>query len=98
MSIEDRFRQFHAPASFSPKLGIPLEWGFREDHPDWLAVFDPQARRGLVFHLQADDPKELDAGFHLDGRVARLVWQDRLIFRLDDQERVLQEVANGTVG
>ena len=94
MSIEDRFKLFHAPEGFSIYHGIPLSWRFRkQDHPDWRAVYDPEGPRGFVFHLEAADRTELDVAFKLSGDVARLIFKNKVYSKTEDQERILSIIA-----
>lgn len=93
-ALRDRFHQMGAPLLFAPDKGVPLRWHprCRVGMAPCLALFDPTASTGFV--LRAVGPS-LDAAFHLDGRVARLVVFGRIIDRPQEQETLLTEIFAG---
>ena len=88
-SLLARFHQLNAPASFTPEKGVPLRWRCTRNRPDCVVLFDPDANTGFALRIYGEG---VDIAFHLDGRIARMMMERRVIEDRVEQEAVLQSI------
>lgn len=86
-SLLARFRQLNAPTPFTPEKGVPLRWRCTRKRPDCVVLFDPEANTGFALRIYGED---VDIAFHLDGRIARMMMERRVIEDCAEQEAVLR--------
>jgi len=86
-NLLSRFHHLNAPAEFTPERNIPLRWRCSHRHPDCVALYDPDASTGFVLRVTGDG---VDVAFHLDGRIARMMVDYRVIDDTEEQEQMLK--------
>lgn len=88
-SLDGRFRQLNAPGVFTPGTGVPLRWRCDGVRPGCVTVFDPDANTGFVLRMYGGG---VDIAFHLDGRIARMMVDRRVVEDAEEQESVLNSL------
>jgi hypothetical protein len=88
--LTTRFQELNAPDGFRPDLTAPLRWRCFRKRPDCVAIFDPSANTGFVLRVLGE---AVDIAFHLDGRLARMMVDRKVIEDVGDQEKVLSTLS-----
>ncbi len=86
VSLSERFRQLGAPQEFVPELGVPLRWRCGDHSNPFVVTFDPQLNTGFALRMGGEG---VDVAFHLDGRIARMLVDRRVVDDPEEQEVLL---------